>query len=444
MKVRPFDPTGPAFRLLPAVRRQGKLAREVRRLVLLALLVLAGLPALGLAATRTDPNDPAWTAEWGPRETRAADLWQVTTGDPSIVIAVVDTGLTPMPDLTHVVPGWDIVGNDDSTGDDNGHGTWVASVLGAQGNNGLGIAGYCWGCSIMPVRVAQGRQGGALASTIGGGIRWAVDHGARIVNISLASNGFDYGELGAVEYAQDHGVLVVAAAGNGGNTDPLYPGGYPGVLSVAGTDQNDQLADWSTRGSWVQIAAPDCEMVMDPNVGPAYGCGSSFGPPAVSGIAGLLLSLSPGLTAEQVANALQATAHPVDGIGGGRVDAWAAANYLGLVPAEPPAVVATPTSTTPTSSRQVLLTEGVVRRRAVVRLKLATGPLFLQLTGRAVAADCGMSFRAQGQLYVDLPGERTIRSLAATVKAGSYPVTITCDTAKPKPYSLDATAMFPN
>src|SRR5262249_46750402 len=161
------------------------------------------------------------------------------------------------------------------------------------------------------------------------------------------------------------------------------------------TDENDQLADWSTRGSWVQLAAPACEEVMDPNAGPAYGCGSSFGPPAVSGIAGLLLSISPGLTANQIADALRATAHPVSGIGRRRVDAWAAANYLGLVPATPPpaAVTATPTST-PTSSRQVLLTDGVVRKRAVIRLQLAAGPLYLQLIGRTVAADCGMSFRA--------------------------------------------------
>lgn len=418
----------------------------MRRLVLVGLLVLAGLPALSFGATRSDPNDPAWAGEWGPRLTRASDLWQVTTGDPGVVIAVVDTGLTPMPDLTQVIPGWDIVGNDSSTGDDNGHGTWVSSVIGAQGDNGIGIAGYCWKCSVMPVRVAQGREGGALATTIGAGIRWAVDHGARIVNVSLASNGFDIGELGAIEYAEDHGVLVVAAAGNGGNTDPLYPGAYPGVLSVAGTNETDQLADWSTRGSWVQLAAPDCEMVMDPNAGPAYGCGSSFGPPAVSGIAGLLLSISPGLTANQLADALRVTAHPVSGIAGGRVDAWAAANYLGLVPATPPppaSATATPAAL-PTSSRQVLLTDGVVRKRTVIRLQLAAGPLFLQLTGRAVAADCGMSFRASGTVYVDLPGERAIRSLAATVKAGSYPVTISCRTSKAKPFSLDATAMFPN
>ena len=91
-------------------------------------------------------------------------------------------------------------------------------------------------------------------------------------------------------------------------------------------------------------------------------------------------------------------------LGGGRIDAWAAANYLGLVPATPPpATPAVTPATTPTSSRQVLLTDGVVRKRAVIRLQLAAGPLYLQLIGRSVAADCGMSFRAAGTLYVDLP-----------------------------------------
>ena len=421
----------------------------MRRLLLLALLVLAVASALAAGTARADPNDPSWASEWGPRLTRASDLWQLTTGSPNIVIGVVDTGLNPIPaELTQVVPGWDIVGNDASTGDANGHGTWVSSVIGALGNNGVGIAGYCWHCSIMPVRVAEGREGGALASSIAGGIRWAVDHGARIVNVSLASNSFDFGELGAVEYAEDHGVIVVGAAGNSGYSDPLYPAGYPGVLSVAGTDENDVLDDWSTFGSWVTLAAPGCEMVMDPNAGPAYGCGSSFAPPAVSGIAGLLLSLDPSLTANQVENALLATAQPVQGIGGGEVDAWSAANYLGLVPVSPPlpppAVTPAATTTTTTSSRQVLLTDGVVRRKAVIRLQLAAGPLYVQLIGRAAAAGCSMSMRASGVLYVALPGEKKIRSLAATVKAGDYNVTISCEDARPKSYSFDATAMFPN
>ena len=178
------------------------------------------------------------------------------------MIAVVDTGLSPLADLTQVIPGWDIVGNDTNTGDDFGHGTWVSSVIGATGDNGMGMAGYCWKCSIMPVRVAAGRTG-ALAPAVAAGIRWSVDHGARIINVSLASNGFDSNELGAVEYAVDHGVLVVGAAGNGGDTAPLYPGGYPGVsLSRALTRTMPSTAGRRTaRGSRSPLpAAARCSM----------------------------------------------------------------------------------------------------------------------------------------------------------------------------------------
>ena len=423
------------------------------------LILLAGLLLLacGASAAGADPNDPYWPVEWGPRLTRASDLWNLTTGNPGIVIAVVDTGLsqplfkvtgqsTPVPDLAQVLPGWNIVGNDANTTDTFGHGTWVSSIIGAQGNNGVGIAGYCWHCSIMPVRVAAGRQG-ALAGNIAAGIRWSVDHGARIVNVSLASNQPDEDELGALEYAQGHGVLVVTSAGNGGNTAPLYPAWYgtawDNVLAVAGTDQNDQLYSWSTRGAWVDVAAPGCEELIDPTSGPEWGCGSSFGPPAVSGIAGLLLSLDPGLTVNQLVEALQGTAHPVSGIGGGEVDAWAAAHALGLAPENPPAPPPTPAPTpAPTVSPQVLVTTGTVHRSANFILPLDPGELQLQLHGPA-AADCEMSVRVSGEIYTDIPGERNLRTLAATItKRGKYHVSLRCPSANRKSYQLTATAIF--
>lgn len=429
-----------------------------------SLVVLLGLvvTALALVVARSagaDPNDPFWPNEWGPRLTRASDLWQLTTGNPSIVIAVVDTGLSPVPvpDMTQVIPGWDIVGNDSNTTDTFGHGTWVSSIIGALGDNKAGMAGYCWHCSIMPVRVAAGHDG-AVAGNIAAGIRWAVDHGARIINVSLVSNVADENELGAIEYAQEKGVLVVASAGNGGNTLPLYPAAFgsswSNVLSVAGTDENDQLYSWSTRGSWVELSAPGCNELLDPWIGPAWACGSSFGPPAVSGIAGLLLSLDPGLTVNQLTNALRATAVPVNGIGGGRVDAWAAAHYLGLAPASPPAettgsttttstTTTTTTSTTPTeASPEVSVTTGTVRHGETFRLELDPGRLEVQLTGQA-ARNCSLTMRMSGQVYVDLPGETTVRTLAATVtKRGGYNVVMRCSTPNRKSYSFTATGMF--
>lgn len=422
--------------------------RSVRRLWLIGLVCLA-VSLWAASGVSADPNDPFWPNEWGPVLTRASDIWQYTTGSPSIVIAVVDTGFTEphQKDLANVVPGWDILGNDANTSDTFGHGTWVSSIIGAQGNNGTGIAGYCWQCSIMPVKVAAGEQG-SVAGDIATGIRWAVDHGARIVNVSLESNQFDENELGAVEYAQEHGVLVIAAAGNGGNTTPLYPAGYgttqSNVLAVAGTDQSDQLYSWATHGSWVQLSAPGCSELLDPWIGVAEACGSSFGPPAVSGIAGLLMSLDPSLTVNQVVAALEATAVQVNGIADGRVDAWAAAHYLGLVPAAPPQPTPPAQPSPPAPSPQVFVTTGNIRRSALVRLPLNPGGLEIQLTGPA-AKDCTMSVRVDGSLIEGLAAERTVSTLATTIdKAGTYGLNLRCSSVNRKAYELTATAMFSN
>ncbi len=411
------------------------------------LLVLLAIVVFAAPAVSADPNDPFWPGEWGPVLTRASDLWQYTTGSPGIVVAVVDTGFTApnQNDMLHMVPGWDVLGNDANTADTFGHGTWVSSIIGAQGNNGTGIAGYCWQCSIMPVKVASGEEG-SVAGAIAAGIRWAVDHGARIVNVSLESNQFDENELGAVEYAQEHGVLVVAAAGNSGTTAPLYPAGYgmtqSNVLAVAGTDESDELYSWATHGSWVQLSAPGCADFLDPWIGVAHACGSSFAPPAVSGIAGLLMSLDPSLTVNQVVAALEATAVHVNGIGNGRVDAWAAAHYLGLVPATPPPPPPTPQPASPPPSPQIFVTTGFVRRSSLVRLPLNPGRLEIQLTGSA-AKDCSMSMRVDGSLVEGLAAERTVSTLTTVIdKAGTYGLGLRCASVNRKAYELTATAMF--
>ena len=181
----------------------------------------------------------------------------------------------------------------------------------------------------MPVRVSDGVDP-ASADVVARGITWAVDHGADVVNVSLAGTQSSPAEEAAVAHAVAHGVVVVAAAGNAGDEAVRYPGGYPSVLAVAGADENDRLYPWSTRGAWVPLAAPGCATVVDPVVGATYGCGSSFAPAAVAGIAGLLLSFEPSLTADQVVAALRSSAHAVDGIGGGRVDAAAA--YAAVAP----------------------------------------------------------------------------------------------------------------
>ena len=130
-----------------------------------------------------------------------------------------------------------------------------------RGDNGVGGAGVCWHCSILPVRVAP--NGTATAVQLAEGIRWAVEHGADVINISLVLTASDPTVGAAIQYAQERGAIVVAAAGNDGSANPTYPAAFPGVIGVVATDAADHAYSWSTHGSWATLAAPGCATVGD-------------------------------------------------------------------------------------------------------------------------------------------------------------------------------------
>jgi hypothetical protein len=407
---------------------------------LVAAVILLAAPVARSAGTW--PNDPAWGGEWGPVLTNTPQVWAKGTGSPSVVIAVVDTGVAPVPDLQGaLVPGIDLVGGGVSQGgpDELGyHGTWVASIIAARGNNGRDAAGYCWQCSIMPVRVSDG-ESPANDGVVAQGIRWAVDHGARIVNVSLAGSGSNFDEQSAIAYAVAHNVLVVAAAGNSGDDTVHYPGGYPSVLAVAGTDQNDQLYSWSSRGSWVALAAPGCATVVDPNVGAAYGCGSSFAPAAVSGIAGLLLSFNPSLTADQIASALESSAHAVSGIGGGRVDAAAAFAALALPdvtnapsPAQPEAAPAAAAAETPL---EVTDLSGTVAGARAFPFSTGRGVVSVYFS-TVRSARCQVTLNLGSSVAVALT-QHGSATLGAVTRAGLKRLTVRCASSRRFAYQLE-------
>ena len=227
------------------------------------LMGLATLALTGSAGAAVQPNDPVWADQPGPRQIGLPQVWETTTGDPSVVIATIDTGANVIPDLQDAfVPGYDFVDNDYEPQDTHGHGSRVASVIAARGNNQIGMAGHCWGCRVMPIRVSA--NGSASPGRIAAGIRYAVDAGARIINVSLSHPGSpDAAEAAAVKYAIDRDVIVVASAGNAGTEAPQYPGAYPGVLAVGATDDLDALYFWSSFGPWVSLTAPGCQMVED-------------------------------------------------------------------------------------------------------------------------------------------------------------------------------------
>ena len=275
------------------------------------------------------PNDPQWPEQWGLPEVGAPAAWALAPARRQVVVAVIDSGVDPaQADLQGaLVPGADFADASGSTVDQYGHGTMVAGVIAARGNNGQGVAGACWTCLIMPIKVL-GADGTGSGTSIAAGIRYAADHGAQVVNLSVILNEADADVASAIAYAQAHGVLVVAAAGNDGTDNATFPASYPGVVSVAATDQTGELYPWSTHGTWVSVAAPGCDVTTA--LGGGYGafCGTSAAAPLVTGIAALALSAGNVSTAA-VAAALERTATPLPGVvADGRVDALLALRQL--------------------------------------------------------------------------------------------------------------------
>ena len=283
-------------------------------------------------ATAVTVNDPLLdSSSWQLANVDLPTAWSITTGSSAITVAVVDSGVQPNhPDLGTLVPGYDFVNNDTDTSDTLGHGTAVAGIIAGQGNNGIGIAGVCWQCRIMPVKV-MGATGTGTWTNIANGITWATDHGAQVINLSLGGTASSQTLASAVSYAENHGVVVVASAGNdGSSTESVYPADYPGVISVAAVDDTGARYSWSNSGSWVQVDAPGCTNTTWPGNLYASGfCGTSAAAPFVSGLAALALSYKPSATATQVAQAIESTAH-ADAISAhGFIDAVGALEGLG-------------------------------------------------------------------------------------------------------------------
>jgi subtilisin family serine protease len=273
----------------------------------------------------TTVNDTFFANQWGLRLAGFTKAWGRTRGSGNVIVAVVDTGVTSVPDLAGLVlPGVDLVNGDPDASDDNGHGTNVAGVIAAHADNGVGGAGVCWKCSILPIKVMGANGNGDLA-TVAAGIVKAADMGAKVIDVSLGGPAGVPALQQAVSYASSKGALVVAAAGNSGLAVPFYPANYANVISVAGSNPRDRLYAWSEHGPWIRVAAPGCNVA--PTIHGGYGefCGTSSAAPLVAGLAAYLLSARPQATPVKLAGAVQKAArHIKTGVAFGRIDASAA------------------------------------------------------------------------------------------------------------------------
>ncbi len=298
------------------------------------------------------PNDPLFAQQWWAASTHLPLAWDATTGALTVTIAVVDGGIDlDHPDLQSRLwtnpgeiadngvdddnngfvddfNGWDFVYASNNLQDENGHGTEVAGVAAATGSNGQGIAGVCWGCRIMPVKVMQ-PSGVVNYSALARGIAYAAAKGAHVINLSVGGYA-DSKTLHTVIQDAALTAVIVAGAGNDSVATPFYPAAYPEVLAVAATDESGQRAALSNYGNWVDLAAPGVNIVTTFDGG-TWGAtsGTSVAAPVVSGVAGLVKSLHPNWTSNQVAAHVRQTAAAIatgsaldaNGVGAGLVDA---------------------------------------------------------------------------------------------------------------------------
>lgn len=272
------------------------------------------------------PNDPSYASlQWAPQKIECPAAWDISRGDPSTVIAIIDTGVqADHPDLIgKVLPGRDFVDGDNDANDGNGHGTHCAGNAAANTNNGVGIAGIGFNCRILPVRVLNDFGGGSL-DQVNGGITWSADAGAQILSLSLGGPSPSQAMEDALRYAFNRNCTILAAAGNNGSSNRFYPAGYDQyVIAVGATDRNDARAGYSNFGSdWVDVAAPGGrgvgsnpqEEIYSTWIGGTYAAvfGTSMACPVAAGVAGLIRSiLGAGATNAQVRNILEATCDPV-------------------------------------------------------------------------------------------------------------------------------------
>jgi thermitase len=280
-------------------------------------------------ATNHGSNDPRVGNQWqydndgqtggtNDADIDAFEAWHVTDGSNTVAISVLDTGI----DQSHEDLKAKILKNRNFTtsttvDDKYGHGTHVAGSAAAITNNGKGVAGTCPNCVLYNAKVL-GDNGGGAWSWIANGITWSANNGAEVINMSLGGSSGSNTLALAVNDAWNKGVVLVAAAGNSGVSDPLYPAYYEKVIAVAATDHNDAKASFSNYGTWVDVAAPGKSILSTApdhsnkiwGRGVKYGTigGTSMATPHVAGEAGLIWSSSYGTGNQSVRDRIEGTA----------------------------------------------------------------------------------------------------------------------------------------
>jgi len=289
------------------------------------------------------PNDPSFFKQWHLHNTGrfsgtvdadidAVEGWQITRGDESIIVAVLDSGIAfDHPEFAgRILPGFDFVNDDPDPQFDEPHGVWVSGILAANADNDLSVAGVDHFAQILPIKVLDDQNLGTVMDLVEG-LMFAATEGADVINMSLINYGQSIFLENALQFARDSGAVLIACAGNGGIGDADFsgPGVSPLTISVGATNETDERASFSGTGSALDVVAPGSFIwtVNERSTGAFWFSGCSAATPIVSGIASLLLSLDPFLTHDEVREILTQTAE--DQVGPLSEDAEGRDNFFG-------------------------------------------------------------------------------------------------------------------
>jgi subtilisin family serine protease len=284
-------------------------------------------------------NDPMFNEQYALKKVDAVNAWAVNQGNQSTVIGIIDTGVDlDHPDLkSKLLDGYNAINPGTPPKDDARHGTHVAGIASAIGDNSIGISGLAPKCKILPIKVL-GNGTGSIA-TISDGLIWAADHGADVVNMSLGTYTEEKTLGEAVKYALGKNVVCVATMGNDNMEKRRFPAGFPGMIAIGSTDENDKKSTFSNYGDWITVSAPGTNILstlptyMSPN---GYGkmSGTSMAAPLVTGLVGLIRSQSKGLSPAETAKILKAGSDDLGDagfdkyFGAGRINASKTLNLL--------------------------------------------------------------------------------------------------------------------
>lgn len=279
------------------------------------------------------PNDPSYGEQWYVPDTNFDKLWNYNiVSKKNVTVAVIDSGINyNHEDLKNVIAdgGYNFYDDNTDVYDDNGHGTEVSGVIAASANNGVGIAGLDSNMpiKILPLKTADS-NGDTLLSDLITAVDYAITKKADVINLSMGSNTYSSIENDEIQKAISSGIVVVAAAGNDGDSAYNYPASYDNVISVGATDSNDNLAYFSNYNNKVSLTAPG-EEILTTNIsgGYDYCSGTSFSSPIVASMAAIIKSTRPDLTPQEIKNVLQNSAEDLGApgkdnyFGYGKVDA---------------------------------------------------------------------------------------------------------------------------